>query len=650
MIKRLMGALCLLAAGMAITPAARAQEITAATVEAWADKAFGETIEAGRMTGAEIVVVQGGRVIFQRGYGYADYVARTPMDPEATRVRICSLTKLVVATALMQLVEQGRIRSLDDPANMYLKRIQLPAYRGRQITLRDLTTHRAGLEDSYFNAGTTETVEAPVPGPVLQRLLPQMVREPGTLSVYSNASAAIQGAIIEDVTGMPLRAYLAQNVFGPLGMTRTELNIGPPMPEGTAHPYILYENGAPRAVEIVAKSPVYAASGGVFSTASDMTRFVMAHMNTSGQGPSILSPASLATMHAPYVRNHPGVGALGVQFFVEDLNGERVLSHSGALPGFTAYLTILPERDVGLFISVISAREPVPPLREIQASLAGGEPVETGAIEPNFATRFHYLFLREFIGFPRPEVNAAAEADLRPYFGLYKVERRSHRDLLAGMQLFAPNDFMLRVEAHPDGGLMISKQGPFRGIAPDVFQRGEHPGQVLGFGRGPDGRARYILRSTAQVHSRVEPWEDSAFLQTLIGWSLVALLSGLAVWLWPKGAGAPKRAALLCCVIALACVGVMLALTEFGFAPGKTIEDYINEGHAARLWAIAGFGNLAALACVALAFLAIRFWATGKGPVAATLAAKAHLTILGFAGLATVFVFGSTNLIGFNLP
>src|SRR5699024_10909955 len=94
---------------------------------------------------AAVSVVHDGEVIFEKGYGYADIASETPVDPETSLFRIGSISKLMTWTAIMQLVEQGKL-DLDTDINEYLD-FEIPAYADTPITLRHLLTHTPGFED-----------------------------------------------------------------------------------------------------------------------------------------------------------------------------------------------------------------------------------------------------------------------------------------------------------------------------------------------------------------------------------------------------------------------------------------------------------------------------------------------------------------------
>ena len=99
------------------------------------------------IAGAVVVIVKDGQVLTQRGYGYADVATRQRVDPATTLFRVGSISKLFTWTAVMQLVEQGKI-DLDADVNRYLD-FKIPPFAGRPITMRNLMTHTSGFEDVF---------------------------------------------------------------------------------------------------------------------------------------------------------------------------------------------------------------------------------------------------------------------------------------------------------------------------------------------------------------------------------------------------------------------------------------------------------------------------------------------------------------------
>ena len=124
---------------------ARRAPLTRADVEAWLDGFIPYALRTGDIAGAVVVVVKDGEVLLQKGYGYSDVAARKPVDPELTLFRPGSVSKLFTWTAVMQLVEQGKL-DLDADVNKYLD-FEIPARDGKPITLRNIMTHTPGFEE-----------------------------------------------------------------------------------------------------------------------------------------------------------------------------------------------------------------------------------------------------------------------------------------------------------------------------------------------------------------------------------------------------------------------------------------------------------------------------------------------------------------------
>jgi CubicO group peptidase (beta-lactamase class C family) len=119
--------------------------VTQADVEAWLDGFMPYALARGEIPGAVVVVVKDGRILAQKGYGYSDLAKRTPVDPATTLFRPGSVSKLVTWTAVMQLVEQGKL-DLDADINKYLD-FQIPPRDGKPMTMRNIMTHTTGMEE-----------------------------------------------------------------------------------------------------------------------------------------------------------------------------------------------------------------------------------------------------------------------------------------------------------------------------------------------------------------------------------------------------------------------------------------------------------------------------------------------------------------------
>jgi CubicO group peptidase (beta-lactamase class C family) len=324
--------------------------LTQADVEAYVDGLVPYALRRADMAGAVVVVVKDGQVLFQKGYGVADVKTAQPVDPNATMFRPGSISKLFTWTAVMQLVEQGRL-DLDRDVNAYLD-FRIPAAFGKPITLRNLLTHTAGFEDVYKNGLLEDAKATPSLEAYVKRALPPRLFAPGTTVAYSNYGATLAGYIVQRVSGESFEAYVAEHIFIPLGMDHSTFLQPVPAALGVAAPEGYVTASAPPVpFEFLGTVP----AGALSSTAADMARFMIAHLNDGRFGSAqILREETAQQMHAPAYRPVPGLPAMSLGFYGEDRNNRRIIGHAGDLISFHADLHLLLDDHVGLFIAMNS--------------------------------------------------------------------------------------------------------------------------------------------------------------------------------------------------------------------------------------------------------------------------------------------------------
>ncbi len=282
-------------AWLALLPAVARAESDVTAIDAWAAHVVGNGIAQGRSANAVVTVVRGGKVLLNRGYGAADRPRGRAVDPNADQFLLASISKTFTAAAIAQLVEQGRIASLDDPANKYLKRVRLPSRDGKDVTLRELLTHSAGFEERGYGFARHGVTGIPASGDFVRSAVPALVRTPGTRIVYANIDPPILGMVIEDITGRTLQAYLAQHVFAPLGMRHTVLNYA-----ADGGPSLVQEWSAAGFAPRVLNAPFFAPTGSVQTTGADMAVYMAAMF---GAAPRVLTPSMIARLWTPLMRN-----------------------------------------------------------------------------------------------------------------------------------------------------------------------------------------------------------------------------------------------------------------------------------------------------------------------------------------------------------
>jgi CubicO group peptidase (beta-lactamase class C family) len=319
--------------------------MTAEDLAALFDEHVVREMKKADVAGAAIVVVKDGAVTFARGYGYADVKNKTPVSPNKTLFRIASVSKVVTSTAVMQLVEQGRI-DLDADIARYVD-FAIPAAFGKPITMRHLMSHTAGFDDTVQG----RWVEQGKLGPLrdyLVRQMPRRIFAPGAVPAYSSYGTTLAGYIVEQVSGEAFEAYVQKNIFAPLGMQHS--SFAQPLP-GHLEPMLTtaYSTGTGpiRPFGTAQAGPATSMS----SSAMDMARFMLAHLGAPATpGPSLLRPATLATMHSAQYRHHPDGPAVALGLYEMDEVAPRLIGHVGDIPGFHSAMYLFPEQRTGLFI------------------------------------------------------------------------------------------------------------------------------------------------------------------------------------------------------------------------------------------------------------------------------------------------------------
>lgn len=329
--------------GLAPTPA-----LVSVDVEAYADGLVPSALARGGLAGAVVVVVKDGQVILAKGYGYADRAKGRPMDAARTVIRPGSISKLFTWTAVMQLVEQGKL-DLDADVNDYLD-FRIRDYQGQPLTLRHLMTHSAGFEESAKHLFAADPSRLRPLRAYLETVQPERIYPPGQVPAYSNYGVALAGYIVERVARQPFNDYIEQRVLMPLDMRRSTFRQ--PLPKGLAGDAALgyaQAGAAPIPFELVNAAP----AGALSTTGRDMANFMIAQLDQGRfRGAEILKPYTAQAMQRVAVRPIAGLDAMTLGFFRRDKHGLTALGHGGATEAFQSSLVLLPDKRLGVFVSV----------------------------------------------------------------------------------------------------------------------------------------------------------------------------------------------------------------------------------------------------------------------------------------------------------
>ena len=324
----------------------------AAEVEAFFDNLVPKLMEKHHVPGGAISLVKDGKLLFAKGYGYANLKTEKPVHADETLFRIASISKLFTWIAVMQQVEEGRI-DLDTDVNKYLKKFKIQdTFPGRPVTMRRLMTHTAGFDDHIEPRIYSKDPSDLEPlGAFLKRTWPPRIRPPGEISVYSNYGTCLAALIVEEVSGMTFEEYIEKRITQPLGMNRT--TIAQPLPDRLASDmsvgYVYGKDGyAPQEFELIRLAP----AGAVSTTATDMAKFMIAQLQLGRYGNErILGEATAREMQSPQFSPAPGVSSLCLGIYETPLHGLRMIGHAGDTVFFHSNLFIIPKEQIGLFIT-----------------------------------------------------------------------------------------------------------------------------------------------------------------------------------------------------------------------------------------------------------------------------------------------------------
>ncbi|MEU8018741.1 serine hydrolase domain-containing protein [Micromonospora parva] len=501
--------------------------LTDTDVNAWLDGLLPAALDRTGIAGATVAVVHDGKIVTTRGYGYADTGAdgdpAVPVDPDRHLFRMGSVSKLVTATAVLQLVQSGKL-DLDADVETYLD-FDLPRNYERAITLRHLLTHTAGFEERI--AGLIGTDDATVD---LRKALatepPEQIYEPGTVPAYSNYSNALAGYIVERVSGTRFEEYVQRNILDRAGMPsstfeqplpaalRDRMSNGYDTSAGPAAPF-----------EIVGTPP----PGALSAPATDMARFMIAQLGEPVGFAPLLDKPTRDLMQRPAL-DSTSLGTLAdgprmtLGFFTEDRNGHRILGHGGDTKYFHSHLQIYPDDRAGIFLSLNSNGSGALDSQELRESIVNG-----------FADRYFPAGDQ-----PGTTVDAAATATHAALAaGTYESSRAIRSNFLTAIGLVGRTTVSVT-----DGNRLLMAPGPlsdspahYEEVAPWVWR--EVGGQRTIAMRASDDRVEAISFDSAFTLLPVEPARASALAVPVLVVSTVVLL--VTVLSWPVGAIARRR-------------------------------------------------------------------------------------------------------------
>lgn len=456
------------------------------------------------MPGAVFIAVKDGEILYSHTAGYADVAQERPVVFDQTVFRIGSITKLFTATAIMQLVEQGKI-DLDEDINTYFNSFQVEEAFGEPVTVSHLLTHTAGFDDRVLDIGVPDYREALSVEEYLKKGMPKRIRPPGKFVQYSNHGIALLGYLIEEVTGQSYETYIEANIFAPLQMDHSNARLQEEAIPNLAREYVFKNNGH-KAL------PLYeyniSPAGSITATPADMANFMIAHLqNGRFNSERILAEPTAQQMHQQQFTYHPDLAGFAYGFYERHTGGVRFIEHRGNTNGSNSNLMLLPEENLGFFFA------------------------NNGTEGEQFNYQLTEALVKHFFPYEDDPLETI-ESQSDRFAGSYTPMRHSRNSFGKLLVLFSPQ---ASVEAHDDGSITVHRYGEGKTYYPVgdlLFQNVQ--GENVGFKDKDDGTITHFYEGwwTAEKNSWFEkPIVVLAAAASALAFFLLALIGFTGHWI-----------------------------------------------------------------------------------------------------------------------
>ncbi|PWB71557.1 MAG: serine hydrolase [Anaerolineales bacterium] len=491
----------------------------AAEMETFLDDLITRQMDEYHIAGAAVAVVKDGQLFFAKGYGYADVENKIPVDVETTIFRTGSVGKVITWTAVMQLVEQGKL-DLDADINTYLD-FRIPDTYPQPITLKHLMTHTSGIEDRWLESVTQNADELMTEREWLVANFPGRVRPPGEAAGYSNYNAMLGGYIVARVSGEPYEEYIQKHIFDPLGMTHS--TVQPQMPADLL-PFVsrsyTYADGAFQSFPDYLTQSAVLPSGFHQTSVTDMARFMIARLEGGFYGDEsnemrILEEDTARQMLTTLYTPDPRMRGTAYGMFDFTDNGQWVLGHEGYAPVMLSQLLLLPDQHLGVYVvyNSLGARD-------------GGLTPQHVGFQRAF---FDHYYPAPAVEPTQPPADFAERAEL--FAGFYRAAN-SHAttpEKVVGLL----GGFTIEVTAPGDGTLLIPMEGlelRFVEVEPLYFRQVDGSFTLV-FREDDKGNITHLFTDIQPQNGFVKLgwYETPGFNMVLIQVCLLILLSMLPV-------------------------------------------------------------------------------------------------------------------------
>lgn len=311
-----------------------------------------DVMETHAIPGLSIGIVYDNQIVYANGFGYENINTKSPVTTSSI-FHMASISKTFVATAVMQLVESGKIE-LDEKVIKYLPYFKLTGDDYKEITIRQMLGHISGMPNSNdYEWDKPQYDEGAIERFVRSLASEKMELKPGEKFRYSNIAFEVLGDVIAKVSGEAFCDYQKNHILNPTGMVNSSSLKPKELPENWASPHEM--SLKPFLINIYPYNRRHAPSSTLHSNALEMCNWALINLNRGSYGKyKILNNASYDELWNPWVKNEVGeitkYGGIGLSWFVSEYKGEKTIGHGGSDDGFHTYFIMLPQKSIGVIV------------------------------------------------------------------------------------------------------------------------------------------------------------------------------------------------------------------------------------------------------------------------------------------------------------
>lgn len=460
------------------------------------------------LTGGVISVVNGDSLLFNKGYGFADRENNVPFNANSTTVQIASVTKLITTTAVLQLMEQGKI-SLEDPVSKYFNKDFINNPFEKPVLIKHLLTHTGGFDDraSFMEVNNQSEI---IPLDIYnQKYLPPVVWEPGLFFNYSNYAFNLLAYIVQTVSGQKFEDYVKENILIPLEMNNSGIGYDPELTNSLMKVYKnKYDDNEEDSIYSVLRPLKYTNIPGAddFKTTSDdMANLMLMYLNDGNfKGKQILKSSTIKNafdVHFTYDKMMPTAQGLGWRIMYK--NGIKLVYHDGDSPGIESSLVLFPEARIGLFTTF-------------------NNEIGNDAKNEILDSMFNIIYPSRI---DSTLMNYKVFSSYDELTGAYLYMNDGQRNFEKIQYLFDNG----RMDVTRNGDTIVVNEGKYLEVQPLLFNRIDKPGK-LKFILDNEGNVTYFSFGSA-TYKNISIWKDPSFHRWVIVSSLILICISLAAFI-----------------------------------------------------------------------------------------------------------------------